>query len=150
MWNANAHMTIDLWRGQTMHAIPTSNISDKEIELLRRFGQNEAGPELRDLLEAIESLLQDDAEAISVSALTEELTPNQAASRLKMSRTHLYKLLDRGEIVSHKVGRDRRIRVVDLVKFEKRRQRDRHELAERFAQQESTRAEAIDEIAELL
>lgn len=133
-----------------MQTIPTSNISDKEIELLRHFGQNEAGPELRDLLVAIESLLKEDAEAISVSALVEELTPNQAASRLKMSRTHLYKLLDRGEIVSHKVGRDRRIRVVDLIKFENRRQQDRHELAERFAKQESTRAEAIDEIADLL
>lgn len=133
-----------------MQTVPTSNISAKEIELLRHFGQNEVGPELRDLLAAIESLLKDDAEAISVSTLVEELTPNQAASRLKMSRTHLYKLLDRGEIVSHKVGRDRRIRMVDLIKFEKRRQQDRHELAERFAQQESTRAEAIDEIADLL
>lgn len=134
-----------------MRAVPTSKVSENEIELLRHFGQNEnLGSELRDLLQVIQDLLKDSPEAISVTALEEEFTPNQAAARLRMSRTHLYKLLDRGEILSHKVGRDRRIRAIDLVNFEKRRHRDRHELAERFAQQETTRAEAIIEIADML
>lgn len=73
----------------------------------------------------------------------------QVATRLGMSRTHLYILLDRGEIVSHRVGRDRRIRVTDLLEFEQRRQQDRRELAERFAKQTQTRNAAIDEIADL-
>ena len=67
-----------------------------------------------------------------------------------MSRTHLYRLLDRGEIVSHRVGRDRRIRLSDLIGFETQRQRDNRELAERFANQQKTRSGAIDELAELL
>lgn len=67
-----------------------------------------------------------------------------------MSRTHLYKLLDRGEIVFHRVGRDRRIRIYDLLEFEEQRQRDRRELAERFAHQRQTAAAASDEIADLL
>jgi len=67
-----------------------------------------------------------------------------------MSRTHLYKLLDRGEIVSHRVGRDRRIRLSDLIDFETQRQSDNRELAERFANQQKTRSGAIDELAELL
>jgi excisionase family DNA binding protein len=64
-----------------------------------------------------------------------------------MSRTHLYKLLDRGEIISYRVGRDRRIELKDLAAFESQRQRDRRELAERFATQRQTLAAAIDEVA---
>lgn len=78
------------------------------------------------------------------------LTPNQVAERLGMSRSHLYKLLDRGEIVSHRVGRDRRIRLSDVIAFEAERDHDRRELAERFAKQHETRSGAIDEIADLL
>lgn len=78
------------------------------------------------------------------------LTPAHVAERLGLSRSHLDKLLDRGEILSHRVGRGRRIRVRDLVEFERRRQQGRRELAERFANQEKTRTGAIDEIADLL
>jgi excisionase family DNA binding protein len=67
-----------------------------------------------------------------------------------MSRTHLYKLLDRGEIPFDRVGRDRRIRVHDLLDFESRRRRERHELAQRFTSQRNTRAGTIDEVADLL
>ena len=66
------------------------------------------------------------------------------------TRTHLYKLLDRGEILSHRVGRDRRVRLSDLIEFEKQHQRDRRELAERFAHHRKTAAAANDEIADLL
>jgi excisionase family DNA binding protein len=63
-----------------------------------------------------------------------------------MSRTFLYKLLDRGELLSHNVGRDRRIRTTDLARFEASRQRDRRELAERFAYAEKTRRGAAEEL----
>ena len=45
---------------------------------------------------------------------------------------------------------DRRIRVHDLLEFESRRERDRRELAQRFASQPKTRDGAIDEVADLL
>ena len=88
-------------------------------------------------------------EAVVVDG-SDTLTPTQVAQRLGMSRTHLYKLLDRGEIMFHRVGRDRRIRVEDLRKFEAQRQMDRRELAERFAHQHQTAIAATDEIADLL
>jgi len=78
------------------------------------------------------------------------LTPSQAAERLGMSRTHLYKLLDRGEIMSHRVGRDRRIRLYDLLASESQRQPARRELGERFAAQQKTLAGAIDEVTSRL
>src|SRR5680860_543063 len=69
---------------------------------------------------------------------------------LSLSRSHLYKLLCRGETLPHRVGRDRRIRMRDLGEFEKQHQRYRRELAERFAHQRKTAAAANDEIADLL
>jgi excisionase family DNA binding protein len=84
---------------------------------------------------------------LTVTARSVALTPSQAAERLGMSRTHLYKLLDRGEITSYRVGRDRRIELKDLAAFELQRQLDRRELAERFATKRQTLAGAIDEVA---
>lgn len=70
--------------------------------------------------------------------------------RKRSSRSYFYKLLDRGEILSHGVGRDRRIRVRDLVEFQARHNRDQRELAERFAHQQKTTAAAEAEITDLL
>jgi hypothetical protein len=46
------------------------------------------------------------------------------------------------------VGRDRRLLLTDLVQFEAARQRDRRELAERFARTAQTRSAAIDELTD--
>ncbi|WP_242504386.1 helix-turn-helix domain-containing protein [Promicromonospora panici] len=126
--------------------IETANIPAAQLDVLEEFARTSVGPELRDALLALSRAARDGAQ-LSVVDIDAVLTPNQAAERLGMSRTHLYKLLDRGEIAFHRVGRDRRIGVSDLVEFEAQRQRDRRELAERFANQERTRADAIDEVA---
>lgn len=132
-----------------MQTIETSNIPVEQLDALEQYALTSAGPELRDVLLSLSRCVRDGAQ-FAVLDGSAVLTPNQAADRLGMSRTHLYKLLDRGEIVSHRVGRDRRIRVRDLLDFEAQRQRDRRELAERFANQRKTRAGAIDEVANLL
>lgn len=132
-----------------MHALQTENIPVDQLEALDEFAQSNAGPELRDLLLDLTRRMRDGDELIAVDA-DATLTPNQAAQRLGMSRSHLYKLLDRGEIVSHRVGRDRRIRVRDLVEFQARHHRDQRELAERFAHQRKTATSAENEIADLL
>ena len=67
-----------------------------------------------------------------------------------MSRTHLYKLLDRGILPSHRVGSHRKIQTNDLEEFRAQREADKKDLAERFASQDRTRRSAIDEIADLL
>jgi len=123
----------------------TEPIPSTDLDKLDSFAREEVGPQLRDVVFALTSAARDGAR-LAVSSLDEALTPNQVATRLGMSRTHLYKLLDRGEIPSHYVGRDRRIRVRDLVIFEQQRQADRRELAERFAHRAETRSAAIDEL----
>lgn len=131
-----------------MKTLETANIPVDQIDELEEFAAN-VGPELRDVLMSLSRCVREGDEVIVIDG-SQTLTPRQAAERLGMSRTHLYKLLDRGEIVFHRVGRDRRIRVHDLLRFEEQRQRDRRELAERFAHQRQTAAAATDEIADLL
>lgn len=133
-----------------MPTFDVTSIPKAEVEALVQFSHTTAGPELRDLIDAIVECVSGGASAVSWNLESAELTPNQASARLGMSRTHLYKLLDSGEIPSHRVGRDRRVRVTDLAEFESQRQRDSRELAEKFANREQTRKGAVDEIADLL
>jgi excisionase family DNA binding protein len=132
-----------------MEILETANIPVEQLDALEQYALTSAGPELGDVLLGLSRCVRDGAEFAVIDG-TAVLTPSQAAERLGMSRTHLYKLLDRGEVMSHRVGRDRRIRLYDLLAFESQRQRDRRELAERFATQQKTLAGAIDEVASRL
>ena len=58
-----------------------------------------------------------------------ELTPNEAADLLHMSRPHLLKFLDGGELDFHRVGTHRRIRMSDLMDFIDRRERAKAAIA---------------------
>ncbi len=129
--------------------IGTSNVPATQLEALERFTRRVKDPELRDVLLSVSRCIREGVDLVVADA-DAILTPAEASKRLGMSRTHLYKLLDRGEIVSHRVGRDRRIRLRDLIEFEAQRQRDSRELAERFAKQQKTREGAIGELADLL
>lgn len=131
-----------------MKTLETANIPTDQLDELDEFAAS-ASPELRDVLMSLSRCVREGDEVVIIDG-SKTVTPSQAAERLGMSRTHLYKLLDRGEIVFHRVGRDRRLRVHDLLQFEEQRQSDRRELAERFAHQRQTANAATDEIADLL
>ena len=129
--------------------IETSHVPVEQVDQLVQFAESAAGPELRDVLLSVSRCIRDGND-LEIADGSMTFSPNDVAERLGMSRTHLYKLLDRGEIVSHRVGSHRRIHLRDLIEFERQRDRDRRELAERFAKQHVTREAAIDEIADLL
>lgn len=128
-----------------MLEIDAALVPDEQIAALEDFAAALGPSELRDLLQALTASVKNGSD-VTLLESDAELTPSQAAAQLKMSRTFLYKLLDRGELVSHNVGRDRRIRTTDLARFEASRQRDRRELAERFAHAEKTRRGAAEEL----
>ncbi|HET6296296.1 MAG TPA: helix-turn-helix domain-containing protein [Kribbella sp.] len=130
---------------ETIGTLEATEIPRGQLEALAQFASSLDESELRDLLLSLTSRVLDGAD-LAVVEETTEYTPAEVAARLGMSRTHLYKLLDNGEIPSYRVGRDRRISFKDVVAFEAQRQRDRRELAERFANPTSTDRGAIEEL----
>lgn len=131
-----------------MKTITNGGVPAAQIDQLDLAAEH-MGPEMHDLLTSLIRCLRDGDEIVAFDPES-TMTPNQAATRLGMSRSHLYKLLDSGQISFHRVGRDRRIRFADLMSFEKQRQSDRRELAERFASQQRTREATIEELSDLI
>jgi len=77
--------------------------------------------------------------AVSVLSIDEELTTQEAADILNVSRPHVVKLSEEGEIPFHKVGRHRRIKLKDLLAYKKKyKKRQRKALDEltRISQEE--------------
>jgi excisionase family DNA binding protein len=65
-----------------------------------------------------------DVRLLSVHA---ELTTQEAAELLNLSRQYVVRLLDDGKIPSHKVGTHRRVRVADVIAYKQTLDTDRRD-----------------------
>lgn len=83
------------------------------------------------LPESIFSVLERVAEVLSrgdsitVVPVGREVTTQQAADLLNVSRQYLVRLLDEGRIAFRETGKHRRLRVEDVLEFKEKRDKDR-------------------------
>jgi excisionase family DNA binding protein len=73
-------------------------------------------------------------QSITLISQAKELTSQEAADLIGVSRPYLIKLLERGEIPFHRVGTHRRLKIEDVLAY-----RDRRDIEQRAALNELTR-----------
>jgi len=86
-----------------------------------------------DLLHRFFSLLAT-GDSLAIVPLTRQLTTQEAANILHVSRPYLIRLLDKGEIPYTRTGKHRRIRLDDLMAFRRKFDARRMEAINRITQ----------------
>jgi excisionase family DNA binding protein len=120
---------------EQVHQLSALMARDGKARLVGRGG--EPALELPDTV--FELLLQilrgmEQGKAISIVPVMQNLTTQQAAEMLGVSRPFLVKLLDAGTLPFHMVGTHRRIYLRDLLKYKEGRDRERHLAINRIGQ----------------
>jgi excisionase family DNA binding protein len=111
-------------RAQGMTSVTMVGPGGEEVTL--------AAPLLRVLRQAAHALAQD--EAVMVVPVDRQLTTNQAADILNVSRQYLVRLLKRGEIPCTMVGSHRRVDFGDLMAYKRVRATNREAALDELAQ----------------
>jgi excisionase family DNA binding protein len=88
---------------------------------------------LRLLLEVLTEIGQ--GNAVSIIPIHTELTTQEAADVLNVSRPFLVQLLEKGDIQFHKIGTHRRVRYQDVIDYKKRIDGDRRKALDELAAQ---------------
>ena len=116
------------------------------LEQIQNLIANANPTEFTAELELLVDLLESGSEV--VCALPDSsMTPTEVADHLGVSRPYVYRLLDRGVLPCHNVGRDRRVPTASVLDYALRRDEGRRVLAEAFAAAEADRQALIAELA---
>ncbi len=108
------------------HGMPSSQ-SEKDIPKLVGPGFAMELPEsvFKALCQIVYYMLQ--GRAVSIIPVNKEITTQEAADFLNVSRPYLVKLLEQGEISFIKVGTHRRIRFSDVLEYKQQRDETRRQ-----------------------
>jgi len=88
---------------------------------------------MRLLLNALTEIGQ--GNAVSITPIHAELTTQEAADVLNVSRPYLVQLLEKGEIPFHKIGTHRRVRHQDVIDYKNRIDAERRKALNELAAQ---------------
>ena len=131
----------------TLEPTIISEPDEAEIAELRRFLSVSSGESSRSGVHQIKlpdslyrlllKIVQDlaDGKAVSLTSAAQELTTQEAAGFLGVSRQFLVRLLDEGKIPFHRVGTHRRVYLQDLISFRTERDQRRHEAIRQMARE---------------
>ncbi len=72
-------------------------------------------------------------DAVTLVPVHQQLTTQQAADILNVSRTYLIKLLDYGVMDHHKVGRHHRVRARDVLEYKQKMEAERSDALSELA-----------------
>lgn len=104
------------------HSVAALAVDQGELEQLSSLAESlPQGSPVAVLLQSVAAAMARGVD-VTVFESDSELTPNEAADLLHMSRPHLLKFMDGGELDFHRVGSHRRIRMSDLLEFIDRRE----------------------------
>ena len=105
--------------GRQLSLYLCSKEETQSIRVIDQTGEHEAvrvpTAAYRLLIDILAQMAQ--GNAVSLIPVHAELTTQEAADMLNVSRPYLVKLLDAGKITFHKVGTHRRVRYQDLVQY---------------------------------
>jgi excisionase family DNA binding protein len=85
------------------------------------------------VLERVAKVLAD-GDAITVVPVGKEVTTQQAADLLNISRQYLVRLLDAGQLPYTRTGKHRRLRVADVLSFKEKRDQERRAALDRLTE----------------
>jgi excisionase family DNA binding protein len=106
--------------------------SEAEVELTAAGESVALPPEVRQLLADVVRTMRR-GQAITLAPLGQQLTTQEAADLLGISRPTLIKLLEQGQIPYETPGRHRRLRLVDVLAFQELRRSEQREALRELA-----------------
>ena len=129
--------------------LTADKVSADELAQTEEFAQGL--PQGSPLAIMLEGLLDAVRRGVDVTLLAsdKELTPNQAAQLLRVSRPHLVKIMDRGLLAYRLVGSNRRIAMADLLDYIERHERANAHVNQLLGTRAHAQLQAMDEAAPL-
>ena len=126
-----------------MNTLEAQSVTQTELDDLQALTQNlPAEGALQPFLQKVADLIAEGAD-LEVVRDDEQLTPARAARILGVSRPHVYKLMDRGDLPFIRVGSDRRTTVADVRQFARSQDESHRQAALRAAHPQKVRTAAI-------
>lgn len=125
--------------------IPAEGVSTHDLDLLGEVAGKLSDERLAAGVRALQSQIASGTDVVMLG-VGSELSPQDAAKMLRVSRTFLIKLMDKGELEFHYVGKHRRLKMDAVRELKQRLHAATRRSAEEFAHIDRLEAQAVAEM----